>query len=61
MNWCKNSLTSTGKKEGVGSVRQKSIGLQPKRPCARTCWLQELSSGQEKGCIAEQVPEVFLR
>jgi hypothetical protein len=30
------------------------IGLQPKRPCARTCWLQGLSSGQTTGCIAEQ-------
>lgn len=51
---CKNSLTSTGKKEAVRSVRQKLIGLQPKRPCARTCWLQGLSSGQTTGCIAEQ-------
>jgi len=34
-------------------VRLKLIGLRPKRPCARTCWLQELSSGQTKTCIAD--------
>src|SRR6266566_10128848 len=50
----KNSLTSTGTKEAVRWVRQKSIGLQPKRPSARTCWLQELNSDQTTGCIAEQ-------
>ena len=52
-NWCKNSLTSTGTKEDVRSVRQKSIGLQPKRRRARTCGLQDLNSDQTKGCIAE--------
>jgi hypothetical protein len=45
----KNSLTSTGTKEAVRWVRQKSIGLQPKRPSARTCWLQELNSDQTTG------------
>ncbi len=54
MNWCKNSLTSAGKKEAGRSVRQKSTGLPLKRPCARTCWIQELRSDQTKGCIADR-------
>ena len=53
MNWCKNSRTNTGKKEGVHFGHRKLIGLQPKRPHARTCWLQELSLGQTRICTPD--------
>jgi hypothetical protein len=52
MNLSKSSLTNTGKKEGLRWVRLKLIGLQPKRARARTCWRQELSSGQAKTSMA---------
>jgi hypothetical protein len=52
MNSSKSTLTSAGKKEALRSVRLKLIGLPPKRPCARACWLQEWSSGQTKTCTA---------
>jgi len=55
MNLCKSSLTSTGKKEAVPWVRLKLIGLRPKGPCARTCWLQELNSSQTKTCMADEI------
>jgi hypothetical protein len=52
MNLSKSSLTSTGKKEALRWVRLKLIGLQPNNLCARTCYLQELSSGQTKTSMA---------
>jgi hypothetical protein len=36
VNSCRNSRTSTGKKEAVRLGHRKLIGSQPKRPCART-------------------------
>jgi hypothetical protein len=42
-------------KRGRPLVRLKLIGLRPKGPCARTCWLQELNSGQTETCMADEI------
>jgi hypothetical protein len=53
MNWCKNSRTSTGKKEAVRLGHQKLIGSQPKRPRVPTFWRQELSSSRTRICTLD--------
>ncbi len=44
--------------EMIVTVHPQESRLTPilsiRNPCARTCWLQGLSSGQTTGCIAEQ-------